>query len=105
MLILRDLTSHSVVVPYRNRVHDRGLVNTQVASGIGTRKDLAKLSGLVLRQTDKGSNTFSLPRNTPLNVFMKKSVTQLGLKYSITFRPLGAPQHIWCIRIGQGILV
>ena len=42
--------------------------------GIGTRKDLAKLSGLVLRQTDKGSNTFSLPRNTPLNVFMKKSV-------------------------------
>ena len=40
MLILRDLTSHSVVVPYRNRVHDRGLVNTQVASW----KDLAKLS-------------------------------------------------------------
>ena len=101
MLILRDLTSHSVFVPHRNRVHDRGLVNTQVASW----KRLSEIKRLVLRQTDKGSNTFSLPRNTPLNVFMKKSVTQLGLKYSITFRPLGAPQHIWCIRIGQGILV
>ena len=76
-----------------------------VASGDRNPKRLSEIKRLVPRQTDKGSNTFSLPRNTPLNVFMKKSVTQLGLKYSITFRPLGAPQHIWCIRIGQGILV
>ena len=76
-----------------------------VASGDRNPKRLSEIKRLVHRQTDKGSNTFSLPRNTPLNVFMKKSVTQLGLKYSITFRPLGAPQHIWCIRIGQGILV
>ena len=51
MLILRDLTSHSVVVPYRNRYMIGDLSIHNVASGDRNPKRLSEIKRLVPRQT------------------------------------------------------
>ena len=74
MLILRDLTSHSVVVPYRNRVHDRGLVNTQCSLGRSDPERLSEIKRLGRPvQWSKVSITFR-----PLGYFTTPVFHELG---------------------------